>query len=83
MTMLEKMIAAIEREQGVVEMVLTSPAQLRRLTAERTAKAALRAIREPSPEECEMTRRVVGEAMAGTLNGSWKARIDAILAEEA
>jgi hypothetical protein len=46
-TMFDRAVKAIESEIGKQEMVLTNPLTLRRMMAERAARAALDAIREP------------------------------------
>lgn len=78
-TMLTRMARAIEREMLSQEMVLTDPLTLRRMMAERAAKAALEAIREPNLHILGVGSQVT--LQEGLVHG-WPAMIDAILTGE-
>jgi hypothetical protein len=81
MTPIERATAAAEAEIGKREMVDTAPSVIRRLTAERVARAVLSAIREPS-------EGMVAAAEWDVRNGSaayrvmFRSMIDAALDEE-
>ena len=87
MSPLEKMARAIERELDVQEMILTDPFTLRKMMANRIARAALLAIREPergSPIIEAMFDRLDDGQLGEDYSTSevWRAGIDAILNQE-